>query len=120
MLCLYPEPLTSVSFGLPASHSHSFSIPRRKTRLRLGYEVSALSDYQPLYLPDSLRRFGRAGHSLQTGATELFAEYVMPACKQMNAGRDSSIDWIGDNSARFFGAMQQATREAIAKYKTRA
>ena len=69
MLCLYPEPLTSVSFGLPASHSHSFSIPRRKTRLRLGYEVSALSDYQPLYLPDSLRRFGRAGHSLQTGAT---------------------------------------------------
>jgi limonene 1,2-monooxygenase len=49
---------------------------------------------------------------------ELFAEYVMPACKEMNAGRDSSIDWIGDNHDEFFGAMQQATREAIAKYKT--
>jgi len=50
---------------------------------------------------------------------ELFAEYVMPACKQLNAGRDSSIDWVGDNHDVIFGAMQQATREAIAKYKDR-
>lgn len=48
---------------------------------------------------------------------ELFAEYVMPACREMNTMRDSSIDWIGDHSAQFFGAMQQATREAIARYK---
>jgi limonene 1,2-monooxygenase len=50
---------------------------------------------------------------------ELFAEYVMPACKQLNAGRDSSIDWVGDNHEEMFGAMQQATREAIAKYQGR-
>jgi len=48
---------------------------------------------------------------------ELFAEHVVPACRDMNAMRDSSIDWVGDNSGRFFGAMQQATREAIAKYQ---
>jgi limonene 1,2-monooxygenase len=48
---------------------------------------------------------------------ELFAEYVIPACRKMNLGRDSSISWVGDNSERFFGAMQQATREAILKYK---
>lgn len=47
---------------------------------------------------------------------ELFAEHVIPACRQMNVNRESSIDWVGQNSARFFGAMQQATREAIAKY----
>jgi limonene 1,2-monooxygenase len=50
---------------------------------------------------------------------ELFAEYVMPACKQLNAGRDSSIDWVGDNHEVMFGAMQQATREAIAKHQGR-
>jgi limonene 1,2-monooxygenase len=48
---------------------------------------------------------------------ELFAEYVIPACRKMNLARESSIAWVGDNSARFFGAMQQATREAIAKYR---
>jgi limonene 1,2-monooxygenase len=47
---------------------------------------------------------------------ELFAEYVIPACRNMNAGRTESIDWVADNHDQFFGAMQQATREAIAKY----
>jgi limonene 1,2-monooxygenase len=47
---------------------------------------------------------------------ELFAEYVIPACRGMNIHRNGSIDWVGQNSERFFGAMQQATREAIAKY----
>jgi limonene 1,2-monooxygenase len=47
----------------------------------------------------------------------LFAEHVIPACRQMNANRDASISWVGRNSEKFFGAMQQATREAIAKYK---
>lgn len=50
---------------------------------------------------------------------ELFAEHVIPACREMNVNRESSIDWVGQNSARFFGAMQQATREAIAKYGNR-
>jgi limonene 1,2-monooxygenase len=48
---------------------------------------------------------------------ELFAEHVIPACRDMNAGRDDSITWVGKNSAHLFGAMQEATREAIAKYK---
>ncbi|MCU1377545.1 MAG: Limonene 1,2-monooxygenase [Acidimicrobiales bacterium] len=48
---------------------------------------------------------------------ELFAEYVIPACRRMNVGRDESIGWVGQNNEKFFGAMQQATREAIAKYK---
>ena len=48
---------------------------------------------------------------------ELFAEYVIPACKDLNINRDASIDWVGQNSAKFFGAMQQATREAIEKYR---
>jgi limonene 1,2-monooxygenase len=48
---------------------------------------------------------------------ELFAEHVIPACRRMNANRDDSISWVGRNSEKFFGAMQQATREAIAKYK---
>jgi limonene 1,2-monooxygenase len=48
---------------------------------------------------------------------ELFAEYVIPACRDMNVNRDASIDWVGQNSEKFFGAMQQATREAIAKYR---
>jgi len=48
---------------------------------------------------------------------ELFAEYVIPACRKMNVQRDESIRWVGRNSERFFGAMQQATREAIAKYR---
>lgn len=47
----------------------------------------------------------------------LFAEHVIPACRKMNVNRQASIDWVGDNSERFFGAMQQATREAIAKYQ---
>ena len=49
---------------------------------------------------------------------ELFAEHVIPACRRMNVDRDASIGWVGHNSEQFFGAMQQATREAIAKYKT--
>ena len=48
---------------------------------------------------------------------ELFAEYVIPACRKMNVNRDASIGWVGQNNAKFFGAMQQATREAIAKYQ---
>ncbi len=47
----------------------------------------------------------------------LFAEHVIPACRQMNVNRDASISWVGRNSEKFFGAMQQATRDAIAKYK---
>jgi limonene 1,2-monooxygenase len=50
---------------------------------------------------------------------ELFAEHVIPACRRMNIGRDESIGWVGQNSDRFFGAMQQATREAIAKYRVK-
>jgi limonene 1,2-monooxygenase len=48
---------------------------------------------------------------------ELFAEHVIPACRKMNVNRDESIAWVGRNNEKFFGAMQQATREAIAKYK---
>lgn len=48
---------------------------------------------------------------------ELFAEYVIPACRRMNVGREASIGWVGQNSEQLFGAMQQATREAIAKYR---
>lgn len=48
---------------------------------------------------------------------ELFAEHVIPACRKMNVARHGSIQWVGQNSERFFGAMQQATREAIAKYQ---
>jgi limonene 1,2-monooxygenase len=51
---------------------------------------------------------------------ELFAEYVIPACRKMNLAREDSIRWVGDNNAQFFGAMQQATREAIAKYTQQA
>jgi limonene 1,2-monooxygenase len=47
---------------------------------------------------------------------ELFAEYVIPACREMNAGREASIGWIGQNSGKFFGAMLEATRQAIEKY----
>ena len=47
---------------------------------------------------------------------ELFAEHVIPACRRMNVNRENSIAWVGQNSERFFGAMQQATREAIAKH----
>jgi limonene 1,2-monooxygenase len=47
---------------------------------------------------------------------ELFAEHVIPACRRMNVGRQDSIGWVGQNSEQLFGAMQQATREAIAKY----
>jgi limonene 1,2-monooxygenase len=46
----------------------------------------------------------------------LFAEYVIPACRSMNEGRADSIRWVGQNSARFFGAMLQATQQAIEKY----
>jgi limonene 1,2-monooxygenase len=48
---------------------------------------------------------------------ELFAEHVIPACRRMNVNRDDSIAWVGRNSEKFFGAMQQATREAIARYR---
>jgi limonene 1,2-monooxygenase len=47
---------------------------------------------------------------------ELFAEYVIPACRRMNVGRADSIGWVGQHHEELFGAMQQATREAIAKY----
>jgi limonene 1,2-monooxygenase len=48
---------------------------------------------------------------------ELFAEYVIPACRRMNVGRQESISWVGQNAGRFFGAMHQATVEAIEKYQ---
>jgi limonene 1,2-monooxygenase len=48
---------------------------------------------------------------------ELFAEHVIPACRTMNVGRMDSIGWVGQNNEQLFGAMQQATREAIAKYQ---
>jgi limonene 1,2-monooxygenase len=47
----------------------------------------------------------------------LFAEHVIPAVRDMNVGRVDSIDYVGDNAGTFFGAMQDAVREAIAKYK---
>ncbi len=47
----------------------------------------------------------------------LFAETVIPAVRNMNAMRTASIDYVGDNAGTFFGAMQDATREAIAKYR---
>lgn len=47
---------------------------------------------------------------------ELFAEHVIPACREMNVGRSESMGWIGQNSGRFFGAMLQATQEAIDKH----
>jgi len=47
----------------------------------------------------------------------LFAEHVIPAVRNMNVGRLASIDYVGDNSATFFGAMQDAVREAIEKYR---
>ncbi len=47
---------------------------------------------------------------------ELFAEYVIPACRKMNDNRVDSIGWVGQNADKFFGAMQQATREAIERY----
>jgi len=47
---------------------------------------------------------------------ELFAEYVIPACRKMNDSRVDSIGWVGQNADKFFGAMQQATREAIDRY----
>jgi limonene 1,2-monooxygenase len=47
---------------------------------------------------------------------EMFAEYVIPACREMNAGREASIGWVGQNSGKFFGAMLEATRQAIEKY----
>jgi limonene 1,2-monooxygenase len=50
---------------------------------------------------------------------ELFAEYVIPQCRDLNVGRRDSISWVGENHELFFGAMQQATREAIEKYKAR-
>ena len=50
---------------------------------------------------------------------ELFAEYVIPQCRNLNVGRRDSISWVGENHELFFGAMQQATRDAIEKYKGR-
>ena len=47
---------------------------------------------------------------------ELFAEHVIPACREMNAGRTASIGWVGQNTAKFFGAMLEATQQAIDKY----
>ena len=42
---------------------------------------------------------------------------MIPAVRDMTAGRVASIDYVGDNAGTFFGAMQDATREAIAKYR---
>jgi limonene 1,2-monooxygenase len=47
---------------------------------------------------------------------ELFAEHVIPACRDMNVGRRDSIGWVGQHNEQLFGAMQQATREAIARH----
>jgi limonene 1,2-monooxygenase len=47
---------------------------------------------------------------------ELFAEYVIPACREMNVGRTGSIGWVGQNTGRFFGAMLEASQQAIDKY----
>ncbi len=47
---------------------------------------------------------------------ELFAEYVIPACREMNVGREASIGWVGQNTGKFFGAMLEATQQAIEKY----
>ena len=47
----------------------------------------------------------------------LFAETVIPAVRDMNARRMASMHYVGDHAGTFFGAMQDATREAIAKYR---
>jgi len=47
------------------------------------------------------------------------SRYVIPACRDLNVGRRDSISWVGENHELFFGAMQQATREAIEKYRER-
>src|SRR5438132_248572 len=47
----------------------------------------------------------------------LFAEHVIPACRGLNANRAASIEWVGQHSAELFGAMHQATVEAVERYK---
>jgi limonene 1,2-monooxygenase len=46
----------------------------------------------------------------------LFAEEVIPAVRGLNAARLASIDYVGDNAATFFGAMREATIQALKKY----
>ncbi|MGE0879372.1 MAG: LLM class flavin-dependent oxidoreductase [Acidimicrobiia bacterium] len=46
----------------------------------------------------------------------LFAEYVIPAVRDLNVARAQSLTWAGDNVERFGGAMAAAIQEAIEKY----
>ena len=39
-----------------------------------------------------------------------------PAIRGMNAARMASIDHVGNNAATFFGAMREATIQALKKY----
>jgi limonene 1,2-monooxygenase len=47
----------------------------------------------------------------------LFAEHVIPACRDLNANRRASIEWVGQNAAELFGAMHEATLQAVARYQ---
>lgn len=47
----------------------------------------------------------------------LFAEHVIPACRGSNANRVASIEWVSQNAAEMFGAMHQATVEAVERYE---
>ncbi len=47
----------------------------------------------------------------------LFAEHVIPACRDLNVNRRASIEWVGANAAELFGAMHEATLQAMARYR---
>jgi hypothetical protein len=47
----------------------------------------------------------------------LFAEHVIPRCRDLNANRRASIEWVGQNAAELFGAMHEATLQAMARYE---
>jgi limonene 1,2-monooxygenase len=47
---------------------------------------------------------------------ELFAEYVIPACRGMNVDRQASMEYCSQNADRFIGAIRQATLDAVARY----
>jgi limonene 1,2-monooxygenase len=48
----------------------------------------------------------------------LFAEHVIPACRGLNTNRRASIEWVGANATELFGAMHEATLEAVARYQS--
>ena len=48
---------------------------------------------------------------------DLFARYVMPHFRGANRGRVASMQWGGDNAARFGGRAMEATQAAINSYR---